>query len=85
MTTRQRVELLAIELGVAVEWCGENSIDAWSPAGKVFAATGTHCVVAARSAHGDDIPAAMLWRLILDDLEAGLDDCTVDDCDICAE
>ena len=49
-----------------------------SPAGKVWQASGCHLIAVG---YLTDRPAG--WRHLLEDLRAGLDDCTTTDCEYC--
>lgn len=79
MSTRRRVEEEARRLGVTLD-IRDGDVDAWSPKGWVFAATGCHSLVASR---WDDEKQADLYRSVLADLRLGLSPCEDPECEGC--
>lgn len=56
----------------------ELDLNLWSPAGKVWSATGCHTL----SVHfWNDKPAG--WKYLLEDVRLGLEDCEILDCEGC--
>lgn len=55
------------------------SIDAWSPAGKAWNATGCHCIF--ETGEKDDI--AQIWSDLIDGMMQGVGECDAEDCDTC--
>jgi len=81
---KRLAEKLAAEMGVDLQAGGGNlfEVTAEAPPGTIFAATGTHGVVAQVEANR---PAADAWRAILSDLRGGLIACGDPGCEICNE
>ncbi len=83
MSTPQQEALTIIDkLGADFQETGNGRTDlkgdAWSPTGRVWAATGCHTL--AINFHTNR-PAA--WKALLDDLKLGTEPCTTEDCEGC--
>lgn len=83
MATIQQVKAEAAARGVTVNYDrAAGELDAWSPKGWIFTASGCHCV----AHHFERGPwAAGQLAHMLEDLQDGLTKCTDPDCDTCNE
>jgi len=88
MSSPSRVRALAAQHGVDLEIRREGgwSIECWAPPGKVWRCNGgCHFL----SLEGDGWYTCPDWRGTLqhlrESINAGFDNCTVEDCDICGE
>jgi hypothetical protein len=84
--TNKKIEQMAADLGVEIDWYLDNSGAAEAPKGKVFKATGTHCVAMVHSE-----PFAPSGKKseslagLLEDMQGGFEDCDEPDCEYCEE
>lgn len=79
---KRRLLTKAREMGVDVEIRKTSlgwDVDMWSPAGKVFAATGCHSAVTNLMG----VTAGETYAAAMEDLEAGLLPCEIEECENC--
>jgi len=57
----------------------------YTPAGKIFAANGCHCLCFHQYKGFGPAAVADFWNGIVTDINYGFDDCTATDCDTCTE
>lgn len=80
MGLREHVTEVATTLGVTDIEVSPREVDAWSPKGFVFAATGGHSLVVSR---WDDDTARDMYRSAIRDLRLGLEPCGDPECEEC--
>ena len=80
----KRIEKQIEQLGCTIEDNGQTYyVD--TPAGKIFAATGLHVLVAHYSNQGGQMFKRQAYADLKEWLAFGLDNCGVDNCDVCEE
>jgi hypothetical protein len=85
MATKRQTTKLAEKLGVSLELTIDSQTydaDCWSPSGKIFNSSGCHCFVVN---HNAGFGLSTFYDEVLEELNAGLTDCTHDECEHCEE
>lgn len=88
MSVNTRLKKRAAELGVTLHELFDNQVldlAADAPVGKVFNASGCHAIVVNEFAVPEKGQRDLIRQSMLDQLNAGLDDCDDPECEICHE
>lgn len=83
--TRKKFNAILAKYGVTLDELSEDGSDLIvdSPAGKVFRATGTHSMSEPFSNRGGQSWKSEAYRLMAERIEMGLENCEIEDCDVC--